>query len=165
VGGQIAVQPGEGGAGAAGPGQLERPVEAEEADPLGRGPVPVVLAHPAHELPVGGRPAEPVAEAAPHDVVERPGALRDVRVHDQCREAVALDRDRPVTLVLHEVAEGLVALPEERLLAVRGLAEGEQARRSRERPEQFRDRGALEGPAGVDDRGFHTFDRIVEPSV
>ena len=68
---------------------LQRAVEPEEPELFVM--LLVVRAHPAHELAVGRGRAEAVAEAASHDVVERVRARRDVVVHHEAHEAVALD--------------------------------------------------------------------------
>ncbi|GGU99492.1 hypothetical protein GCM10010211_78530 [Streptomyces albospinus] len=61
-----------------------------------------------------------------------------------------------------EVVEELVAQLREGFDAMGGLAEAEQAGSRR----QERGEGAAdEGAGGVPDRGRHTFNRIVEPSV
>jgi hypothetical protein len=109
-------------------GNLQRPVKPGETHPLGPGPALVVRPQPAHKLTIGRRCAEPVAEAALHDVVERAGARHDVVVDDQAHQAVALDCDRPVALPLDELPEEIVAYLEQEVFAVGGLAEREHAR-------------------------------------
>jgi len=159
---EVAVECGEGLPGARGAGDLQRSVETGEAEPLGRGPAVVVGVHPAHELAVGRGRAEPVAESVLHDLVEGARARGDVVVHDQAHHAVALDRDRPVALLLDELPEELVAQVEQSVLAVGGLAQGEQPRPGREQPH---DCGRLDGMGGVLDVSSHTFNGIVEQSV
>ena len=96
-----------------------------------------------------------MAEAAFHDVIERARARRDVVVHHQAPEAVALDGERPVALVLDQMPEDLVAqlaqLPHE----VPGLAQAEQQGPGGKRPEERRDGRAVERPGRVPD--LHTF--------
>ncbi len=123
----------------------------------------VVRAHPAHEIAVGRGRAEAVAEAALHDVIERARARRDVVVHHEAPEAVALDGEGPVALVLDQIPEDLVAqlaqLPHE----VPGLAQAEQQGLGGKRPEERRDARAIERPGRVLD--IHTFNGISEHSV
>jgi hypothetical protein len=83
-------------------------------------------------MPSVPRP-ESVAEPGRQHVVERPGAVRHVRVDRAAGQAVALDRDRPVALVLDQVPEGLVAQPRELLEQVGRLAEPQQSRPGRQR--------------------------------
>ena len=133
-GGEVAVQRGERLARARGAGISSGPSNPANRSLLRPGPALVVRAHPAHELAVGRGRAPAVAEAALHDLVERARARRDVVVHDQAHEAVALDRERPVALLLDQMPEDLVAHLEQLLLAVGGLAQGEQPRPGREQP-------------------------------
>ncbi len=160
--GEVGVEGGEGLAGARGAGHLQRAVDAGEAELLGRGPALVVRPHPAHEFAVGRGIAPAVAEAALHDLVEAARAGGDVRVDEQRRQAVALDRDRPVALLLDELPEELVAHVEQRVLAVGGLAQREHPRPGREQPH---DGGGLDGVDGVLDVSSHAFNAIVEPPV
>ena len=153
-GGEVAVECGEGLPGARGAGDLQRAVETGEAHPLGGGPAVVVRTHPAHQLPVAREGAPPVAEAARHGLVEAAGTRRDVVVRDQAHQAVALDRDRPVPLLLDELPEEVVSQVEQNVRAVGGLTQGKQPRPGRE---QSHDGGS------VDDG--HTINRIVEPSI
>lgn len=103
-----------------------------------------------------------MAEPVLHDLVESACAGGDVAVHDQAHQTVALDRDRPVALLLDELAEELVAHVEQSVLAVGGLAQSEQPRPGRE---QFHDGGVLDGMGDVLDFSSHAFNGIVEPSV
>jgi hypothetical protein len=154
AGGEIAVECGEGLAGAGDVGHLEWAVEAGEPDLLGGGPAVVVCAHPAYEVAVarGGAPA--VAEAVFHGVVEGAGAGGDVVVDDEAHQAVGFEADGAVALVFDEVLEELVADVEEEFFAVGGFAEGEQARPG---GQQFQDAGG--GEWG------HSLNGIVELTV
>ncbi len=125
-GGEVVVQPGEGRPGTGGFGDLQGTVETSKPDLLAGGAAVVVRAHPAHQLPVTTEGAPLVAEAAGHDVVEPAGAGHDVFVHEQGSEAVDLEGDRPVTLDLDELPEGVVAGVEQWFRAVGGLAEGQE---------------------------------------
>ncbi|MEV1203997.1 class I SAM-dependent methyltransferase [Microbispora rosea] len=88
-------------------------------------------------------------------------ARSDVVVHDQTHQAVALDADRPVALLLDELPEEHVAHVEQEVFAMGGLAQGEQPWPAREQPH---DGGGLHGLDGVRDADIHTFNGIVEPS-
>jgi len=83
-----------------------------------------------------------VTEAALEGVVQRAGARGHVVVDDERPYAVALERDRSVALLLHELPEELIAHGEQDVLAVGGFAKGEQARSSRQ---QAHDGGAVDG--------------------
>lgn len=103
-----------------------------------------------------------MADPLHHDLVESARTRGDVVVHDQAHHAVALDRDRPVALLLDKLPEELVAQVEQSVLTVGGLAQGEQPRLAGEQPH---DGGSLDGMGGVLDVGSHAFNGIVEPSV
>lgn len=149
VGGEVTVQRGQRTARARGVHQLQRAVEAVEPQAVGGGLV--VLPHPRHQLAINRRDTPPVTEPRGHDVVESARAAGHPLIDDQPREAVALDRDRPVHLVFDELAEHAVAHQEELLHAVRGFAQAEQPRAGRE---------------GVQEVGeIHAFDRIPEQPV
>src|SRR5215211_3762629 len=115
-----------------------------------------------HQLAVGREGAPLVAEAALHDLVEGARAGRDVVVHDQAHHAVALDRDRPVALLLDELPEEIVSQLEQNILAVGGLAQGEEPRPDREQPH---DGSSVDGMGGPSDTSSHALNGIVEPTV
>jgi hypothetical protein len=100
-----------------------------------------------------------MTETVLHDVVKRTDTASDERVDRQAGQTAALERDRPVTLVLDERLEHLVSQPQERFLPVHGFPEAEQAGGRPELLEQVRQGGtdvgatfAGEGPAGILDR-------------
>jgi hypothetical protein len=103
-----------------------------------------------------------VAEAALHDLVEGARARRDVVVHDQAHHAVTLDRDRPVALLLDELPEEIVSQVEQNVLAVGGLAQGEQPRPGRDQPH---DGSSVDDMGGVCDTSSHALNGIVEPTM
>ncbi len=161
-GGEGPVEGGEGLPGARGVGDLQRAVEAREAHLLAGGPALVVGAHPAYEGAVGRRGAEPVTEAALHDLVEGARPSGDVVVDDQSGQAVALQRDRPVALPLDQSPEQFVAHLEQGVLAVGRLAQCEHPGAGRQ---QLHEGGRPDGTGGVLDVDRHAFNAIVELSV
>ena len=77
----------------------------------------------------------------PHDLLQRPRPVLEIGVHDQARHAVALQGEGTEAGVLDELLEDLVAQLHERLLAVHGLAQAEQAGHGGQRPEERGDGG------------------------
>ena len=71
-------------------------------------PAVVVRTHPPHELAVGRGLPDPWLKPRAMTVVEGARARDDVVVDDQAHHAVALDRDRPVALLLDELPEEIV---------------------------------------------------------
>ena len=104
-----------------------------------------------------------MAEAALHDLVEGARARGDVVVDDQTGQTDALDRDRPVALLLDELPEERVAYVEQRLLAVDGLAQCQQPGTADR--EQLHDVGGFDGMGGLCEISSHDFNGIVELSV
>src|SRR5207248_4708342 len=97
-----------------------------------------------------------MAEAGPHHLAEFPFSVCDKGIDRQGGEAVRLDRDRPVTVVLDEMLKCLVSQLRERLHAVHGLSQAKKSGSRRERFEKSRERAADsggtiigEGPAGL----------------
>src|SRR5690606_30672877 len=129
---------------------------------LGSGPAVVVRAHPAHQLAGAGEGAPLVAEATLHDLVQAAGARGDVVVHDQAQQAVALEGDGLVALLLDELAEELVARLEQDVRAVGGLAQSEQPGPGREQPP---DGSGVNGMGGGFDSNGHTLNSIVELTI
>src|SRR5206468_5071537 len=76
--------------------------------------------------------------------------------------AVALDRDRPVALLLDELPEEIVSQVEQNVLAVGGLTQGEQPWPGREQPH---DGSSVDGMGGVFDASSHALNGIVEPTI
>ncbi|GAA3160012.1 hypothetical protein GCM10020001_100150 [Nonomuraea salmonea] len=104
-----------------------------------------------------------MAEAVLHDLVEAALAGGDVVVHDPGLEAVDLEHDRAVAVVLDQVGEELVAQVAQLLDAVGGLAETQQPGAGGQRAEEGRQGGAVEGTRYVLE--VHAFNGIVELSV
>ncbi|GAA1465541.1 hypothetical protein GCM10009603_46550 [Nocardiopsis exhalans] len=75
---------------------------------------------------------------------------------------VAFDRDRAVALLFDELLEELVADLAQGVLAVGGLAQGEDPGPVHEEPQ---DGGGCEGMGAVRDVSIHTFDGIAELSI
>ena len=101
-----------------------------------------------------------MAEAGPHDRVELSLSIGDKGIDRQGGQAVRLDRDGPVPVVLDKVLKCLVSQLRERLHAVHGLSQAEKSRPRRERFEKSLkcapDAGGTvtrEGPAGLGDGG------------
>ena len=97
-----------------------------------------------------------MAETGLHHLTEFSLSVRDEGVDRQGGEAIRLDRDRSVAIVLDEILERLVSQLRERLHAVHGLAQAEQSGPGRKRREKSFERapdaGATitgEGPAGL----------------
>ncbi|SCE90275.1 hypothetical protein GA0070214_103138 [Micromonospora chaiyaphumensis] len=82
-------------------------------------------------------------------------------VHGQAQQAVALDGDGPVAVLLDELPEEIVAQVEQDHLAVGGLTEGEHPRPVRE---QGADGGGVDGLGEVFEVS-RSLNGIVEPSV
>src|SRR5207245_3394738 len=99
---------------------------------------------------------EPMAEAGPHDRVEFSLGVCDEGVDRQGGQAVRLDRDGPVPVVLDKMLKCLVSQLRERLHAVHRLSQAEKSRPRRERFEKSLKRApdaagttTREGPAGL----------------
>ena len=103
-----------------------------------------------------------MAEPALHHLVQVARTRRDVAVDDQPFQAVSLDRDRPVALLLDELTEEVVSQLKKDFLAVGGLTQREQTWPARQQPH---DGIGVDGVSGVNERRSHTFDGIVESPI
>src|SRR5437870_13423116 len=98
------------------------------------------MAHPGDEFAVGSGLLEPMAEARPYDSVEFSLSVCDEGIDRQGGQAIRLDRDRPVPVVLDKMLKCLVSQLRKRLHAVHGLSPAEKSRPRRQRSEPSRER-------------------------
>ena len=103
-----------------------------------------------------------MAEAELHDLVKAARTRGHVVVHDQRHQAVALDSDHLVALLLDELPEEIVSQVEQGLRAVSGLTQSQEPRPGGEQPH---DASGIDDADGVPDGSSHTLNAIVELSI